>query len=107
MTTMTKIEAATNKLEMLLHFESMFEKVAADNKAASPADLIEALAKATVEWVEGYDECISQAPAGDTAKMTEALTLLTNGFKYSTEVVTIARNALDHTTEAEHQQTGH
>jgi hypothetical protein len=41
---------------LVLHFREMFSRILKEHAHWSPAELVEALAREAVSWIEGYDE---------------------------------------------------
>lgn len=47
------------RLDLMLHFEPIFEQILKDREHCLPAEIAEALAKETVSWIEGFDDMLS------------------------------------------------
>jgi hypothetical protein len=58
---MTKRIKAKSRLELMLHFEALFERLLKDNDCSPWTEVAEVLAKETVDWIEGYDELVTAA----------------------------------------------
>ena len=57
----------SNPLNLMLHFEAKFRKIMDETANLPPGEVVEALAKAATDFVEGYDEFLSRNNANQKA----------------------------------------
>lgn len=52
---------AERRLDLILHFEAIFDRVLKDYSHCSRAEVVEKLTQETVSWIEGFDDMLSTA----------------------------------------------
>jgi hypothetical protein len=55
------VDAEVLTLNVMLHFEMLFDQVLKENNRCPRAAVAEMLAKETVDWIEGYDKLVTAA----------------------------------------------